>query len=208
MNVWDECAKTGQRYSIILLVAIVSFELINRSIVPEFTIGPIKIVDVSIIHTFLPVFFSFLMFQTLGVFLRWKEIETVYSTAMCKFYPKLHEHDYQLVLYPSPSLLGNAFVRKEFGSASMGNFLPRVQSILGFTYAFLVAPAFLLYSCEQLIAHHLGVVTIISAAFGLLLFAAYIWALFLILKKSLRILFKKSFTMVRERLRLWSKLPR
>jgi hypothetical protein len=181
LSVWTEYAKTGQRYSIILLLAMISFELINRSIVTEFSIGAIKVVDVSVIHAFLPVLVSFLMFKTLVEFVRWRHIENVYNAVMRQFHPALYKNDFQLLLYPPSSLLGNAFTRKEFGSsAGMLNFSSITQKVLGFLYT-LAAAIFVVYSYEQLFAHHSNpIIFDISAALSALLFGAYIVELIII----------------------------
>lgn len=171
--VWDECTKAVGRYIAILLVAMTTFEFINRAIVKEFTVGPLKVVDVSIIKTFLPVFASYFMFRIMSELIRWRQIERVHTAFVRHFYPAFYKTNLALLLQPISPLQANPLTRTEFTSGPELNFLGWFQYILGSTLLLLV-PTFDLYAYWQLFAAHgSNATTIVSAAFSALLLGAY-----------------------------------
>jgi hypothetical protein len=171
--VWDQCTKAVARYVISLLVIMTSFELINRAVVTELSVGPIKVVDVRVIETFLPVLAPYFMLRVWTELLRWREIERVYIEVMNYYYPALYETDLASLLHPASPLQSNFLTHREFASMRGLNFVTRFQGALGVVLMSL-APLFNFYAYWRLFTvHGLSTMTLISSMLSAILLGAY-----------------------------------
>jgi hypothetical protein len=171
--VWDECTKFVARYAVILLIVMISFELINRAIVKEFSVGPIKVVDVLVVKIFLPVLAAYFMFRVMSELIRWREIERIYSAILKHLYPKLYKTNLGLLLHPTSPLQSNMLGRTEFAGIRALNFRTYFQGALGGTLTCL-APLFILYAYWQLFAAHgFSIITLLSAVLSTIFIGAY-----------------------------------
>jgi hypothetical protein len=178
--VWKDITDSMRRSVLLLVLAVVVFELLNRSVVEEASVGPLKIKDLQLLQTAIPIFVAYVFYDLVTLAFRWTETELVFAGVMKRCYKQLYNNEFELLLYPpTPSMFALATIpsvptyrHKQLVSRSEG-FI--VGSVLGLPLLFQA------YGFFQLFRHGEPTIFIwISFLFSslLILFTYFLLALF------------------------------
>ena len=92
----------------LILISASLAELLARSAISQFSIGPFQVKDLSLIQKVIPIVLAYLLLEQHVLTLHTEAMESVYSEIVDYFHPKISENNLKMYLAPSMTLLWTA----------------------------------------------------------------------------------------------------
>jgi hypothetical protein len=100
---WKETSSAIRRTGTLSLVLIASFVVISTGLIEKLTFSGLEIRSLSLVHQLLPVVIAYYLFELLELSKREETFSRVHALVMRQMYPKIEEHDLELLLRPPQS---------------------------------------------------------------------------------------------------------
>jgi len=134
---WSEITRTARRTAIFIVVLGVGFVLVAGAQKAEFTLGPLKLTNVSSVLTIVPAIVSFALYELAALMLAASNHSKIVEALVERFYPSIAANDLDLVLAPATaSLWGHEVwlgMRRRAEPGLVAVTLSRLNSWLGMT---------------------------------------------------------------------------
>jgi hypothetical protein len=128
---WSRAATQFRRTTLLILVAVVAFELVDSGKVTEVTVGPFKTADLSLVHKLLPAIAAFLLFEMFAFSYAGNRYGEVYTAVLRRVNEKLVEQKLSVASAPAVlSLFGGVRLADAFAPAHATKVV-RVVEIVG-----------------------------------------------------------------------------
>jgi phosphoglycerol transferase MdoB-like AlkP superfamily enzyme len=97
---WREIAQSLRRSLALVVVLMVAFFLLKNSKTSDFTLGPIKLTNISSVLTVLPVLVSVLIYECMGLVSAFSMYREMTGEVVRSLHPSIYENDLEMMLAP------------------------------------------------------------------------------------------------------------